>query len=228
MLYDFSSNSKEYERALGKSHKYFIQLKCRELLKVLSKFGYKPRRVLDLGCGTGEAEEVLCRYFDEMVGIDASEGMINEAKRKNLPNSEFKQADVLNLPFPDRSFDLVFSFCLFHHLPEDRREHAMKEAARVGKKSAVLLTFEHNPRNPITQYVVSKSSIDEGVVLISAKRMEELYMNAGLKIIRKGFIIFFPKLLSFLLPLESLLYKIPCGGQYYIAGLSKESSEFTK
>ena len=222
MVYDFSNHSREYERVLGKSHKYFIQIKCKEFLKILRKFGYNPKRVLDLGCGTGEAEEILCGYFDEIIGIDSSEGMIDEAKRKSIPNCEFKQADVRELPFPDKYFDLVFSFCLFHHLPVNQWQVAMEEAVRVGKQSAILLIFEHNPKNPITQHVVSRSPIDEGVTLLSLSQMEELFEKSNIQIFAKGFMIFFPRLLSFLYSLESLLHRIPYGGQYYVGGLIKK------
>jgi ubiquinone/menaquinone biosynthesis C-methylase UbiE len=218
MAYDFSIHSKEYDKTVGKSHKYFMQVKCQELLKTVRKFSHNRQKVLDLGCGTGDAEEIICRYFDEIIGIDSSEGMIDEAKRKNIPNCEFKQVDVLNLPFPDGYFDLVFSFCLFHHLSKNKWEQAIKEAVRVSNKMAILLTFEHNPKNPITQRVVRKSPIDECVILLNSVTMEELYKEANVKILEKGFIIFFPRFLSFLRPLESLLRKIPYGGQYYVAG----------
>ena len=222
MAYNFSAHSKEYEKTLGKSHKYFIRVKCEELLRALRKFGYSPQEVLDLGCGTGEAEEILCKHLDEITGIDSSEGMIHEAKEKNIPNCNFIPADVLKLPFSDKYFDLVFSFCLFHHLPQNKWQLAMEEAVRVSKKSAILLIFEHNPRNPITRRVVSKSPIDEGVILLSLSQMEELYEKANIQIFEKRPIIFFPGFLSFLRPLESLLYKIPYGAQYYVAGLIRK------
>ncbi len=219
MAYDFSAHSRECEENLGKSHRYFIRVKCEELLRTLRKFSYTQEEVLDLGCGRGEAEEILCKHFDGITAIDSSEGMIHEAKGKNIPNCNFILADVLKLPFPDKYFDLVFSFCLFHHLPQNKWQPAIEEAVRVSKKSAILVTFEHNPRNPITRRVVSKSPIDEGVIALSLSQMEELYQKANIQIFEKRSIIFFPRFLSFLRPLESLLSKIPYGGQYCIAGL---------
>lgn len=219
MTYDFSTHSEEYERTIGKSHKYFIQVKSSELLKILAKYGHSPDRVLDLGCGTGEAEQILCKYFGHITGIDLSEGMINEAKKKDLVNCEFRQADVARLPFPDEHFDLVFSFCLFHHLPENQLEQSISEVVRVTRKSAMLMVFEHNPRNPITRLVVKRSPIDKGVVLLSASRLEQIYRKANIDILEKRYIVFFPRLMSFLRPVEALLYKIPYGGQYCFAGL---------
>lgn len=222
MTYDFSAHSKEYEKTLGKSHRYFIWVKCQEVLQALGRFGCEPQDILDLGCGTGEAEEILCRHLNQIIGVDSSAGMIYEAQKKSIPSCEFIQADVLELPFPDDCFDLVFSFCLFHHLPRNRWELAMEEAVRVSKRRAVLLTFEHNPSNPVTRHVVSRSPIDEGVTLLSLSQMEELYERANIQVSEKRSFIFFPAFLSFLRPLESLLYKIPYGCQYHIAGLIRK------
>lgn len=218
MTYDFSAHAREYERAAAKSHKYFIKVKCIELLRILAKYGHSPRNVLDLGCGTGEAEQILCQYFSHITGIDLSDGMIREARRKDLANCEFQQADATRLPFPDQYFDLVFSFCLLHHLAKNQLEQSIVEAARVSRKSAMLLVFEHNPRNPITKLVVERSPTDRGVVLLNATRIEELYRKANIDILEKRYIILFPGLMSFLRPLECWLYRVPCGGQYCIAG----------
>ena len=220
-MYNFSTHSQEYEKALGRSHEYFIRVKCKELLRSLRRLNYNPQKVLDLGCGTGEVERTLYRHFDEMTGIDLSEGIINEAKRKNIPKCKFKQANVLKLPLPNDYFDFVFSFCLLHHLPANEWEQVLKEAMRVSKKSSIILIFEHNPKNPVTRYIVSKSPIDEGITLISVARLVELYKALDIKVLARGFILFFPRFLSFLSPIEGLLHKVPYGGQYYIVGLVK-------
>lgn len=218
MTYDFSAHSKEYERTIGKSHKYFIQVKCSELLKTLARYGLTPERVLDLGCGTGETEQILCKYFGNITGIDLSEGMISEAKKKDLVNCEFRQADATRLPFADEHFDLVFSFSLFHHIAKNQLEQSISEAVRVTRKSAIILVFEHNPRNPITKLVVERSPIDKGMVLLNASRIEELYRKFNVDILEKRYIVFLPRLMSFLRPLEGLLHKVPYGGQYCVAG----------
>lgn len=217
--YDFSSHSLEYEEALGKSHKYYLKAKCEDLLRSLTKHGYHPQNVLDLGCGTGEVEEILAGKFTKITGIDSSSGMIDRTREKKLKNCSFQQADVFKLPFPDGVFDCVFSFCLFHHLPSDKWGQAMKESARVSKKTGVIFVFEHNPRNPVTRRIVKNSPVDEGVTLFDADKMEKLYKQAGIRIIEKRFILFLPGFLSFLRPFERAFNAVPFGGQYYIAGV---------
>jgi SAM-dependent methyltransferase len=72
-----------------------------------------PRRVLDLGTGTGSAAVAIARRFPEaqVVGVDLAAEMVAEARRK-LPGElenrvSYEQADAARLDFPDASFDLV-------------------------------------------------------------------------------------------------------------------------
>jgi ubiquinone/menaquinone biosynthesis C-methylase UbiE len=220
-VYDFSSHSAEYEESLGKSHKYFIRAKCLDMLQSISQHGWQPQNILDLGCGTGETEEFLAGKFLKIIGIDSSEGMLGRALAKNLKDCEFVPADALALPFADASFDCVFSFCMFHHIPPGKWAQAMIESARVVKKGGVIFTFEHNPANPITRHAVKNSPIDAGVTLLGADKVEELFKQANIRIIEKRFILFFPAFLSFFRPLERALGAVPYGGQYFIAGLAE-------
>ncbi len=72
-----------------------------------------PRRVLDLGTGTGAAAFSVARRFPEaqVTGADLSEEMLAEARRKTPPELvervRFEQADAARLPHDDASFELV-------------------------------------------------------------------------------------------------------------------------
>jgi SAM-dependent methyltransferase len=72
-----------------------------------------PRRALDAGTGTGDAALALARRWPELevVGVDLSERMVREARRKTpaelASRVRFEQADAAALPFADASFDLV-------------------------------------------------------------------------------------------------------------------------
>ena len=219
--YDFTSHSAVYEEEVGKSHKYYLKIKCEDMLSSLEKHGCRPQITLDLGCGTGEVEEILAGSCGKITGIDASKGMIEKAREKKLGNCTFLQADVLNLLFPDETFDCVFSSCLFHHVPPEKWSDAMSESARVTKKSGILFVFEHNPGNPVTQRTVKNSPVDIGVTLLAPSKMVELFKQANLRIIEKRFLLFLPAFLSPLRPIEKAFGMIPLGGQYFIAGRLK-------
>jgi ubiquinone/menaquinone biosynthesis C-methylase UbiE len=72
-----------------------------------------PRRVLDLGTGTGAAAFAVARRFPEaqVTGADLSEEMLAEARRKTPPELiervRFEQADAARLRYDDGSFELV-------------------------------------------------------------------------------------------------------------------------
>jgi malonyl-CoA O-methyltransferase len=79
----------------------------------LDRLSSPPRRVLDLGTGTGKAARVVAERFPqaEVVGVDLSPAMIEEA-RKVLPAElfgrvRFEVADASRLPFEDGAFDLL-------------------------------------------------------------------------------------------------------------------------
>ena len=81
--------------------------------RALEKVSPPPRRVLDLGTGTGDAAFALAGRFPEaeVVGLDISRPMVERARRKTAPELadqvRFEVADASTLPFEDGAFDLV-------------------------------------------------------------------------------------------------------------------------
>ena len=81
--------------------------------RALEAIDQAPERALDVGTGTGAAAFAIARRFPEadVVGVDLSEGMLAEARRKTPPELaarvRFQQADGARLPFADRTFQLV-------------------------------------------------------------------------------------------------------------------------
>jgi cyclopropane fatty-acyl-phospholipid synthase-like methyltransferase len=76
-------------------------------------------RVLELGCGSGSAETMLLAERFRLTGVDASSEQIRRA-RENVPGVELVLADMLEVEFPDESFDAVCSFYVFNHVPRER------------------------------------------------------------------------------------------------------------
>ena len=80
--------------------------------------GMRGKRILDLGCGYGWH----CRYAAEqgaasVVGIDISERMIDEARRRNAhPVISYRQCAVEDFECPPENFDIVLSSLTFHYL----------------------------------------------------------------------------------------------------------------
>ena len=73
-------------------------------------------RILDLGCGTGALTAEIARRGAEILGVDRSEEMISQA-RKKFPALKFELLDVRELRF-NAEFDAVFSNAVLHWVPE--------------------------------------------------------------------------------------------------------------
>jgi ubiquinone/menaquinone biosynthesis C-methylase UbiE len=89
--------------------------------------------VLDIGCGTGSLALVAATQVGpvgKVTGVDPSPEMILRAKRKAARKSapvRFEISWAQALPFPDRSFDVVLSTVMLHHIPRAGREDAQEQ-----------------------------------------------------------------------------------------------------
>ena len=93
-------------------------------------------RVLDVACGTGFLTQHL---RGEITAIDQSETMLAIA-RERCPDATFVRADALALPFPDSSFDRVFTGHFYGHLRDEHRQRFLEEAGRVAGELVVVDT----------------------------------------------------------------------------------------
>ncbi|MFH0922866.1 MAG: methyltransferase domain-containing protein [Candidatus Micrarchaeota archaeon] len=211
--YDFSKA--DYAEDSIPGHLHYLRLKCDALASMVSA-RFDDASVLDVGCATGEAEELLKGKM-RLTGVDPAENFLGVA-RKRKTGARFVRGDALSLPFQKNSFDAAFAFSVLHHLkPGKEREKAVSEMARVVRKGGLVIIGEHNPNNPLTRRIVAKTPMDAGVSLLSVSEVEELFTGAGLRTVEKKFVIFFPHFLSFLAPLEKAFETIPLGGNYVIA-----------
>ena len=95
--------------------------------------GLSPARTLDVACGTG----FLTRYLPgEVVGLDQSDAMLAVA-REQAPHAEYVLGDAFALPFPDGSFDRLFTGHFYGHLEPPEREVFLDEARRVADELVV-------------------------------------------------------------------------------------------
>jgi SAM-dependent methyltransferase len=80
----------------------------------------RGRRVLDLGCGSGENSLLLALNGARLAAIDISADLIQLAERRlavnRAPEAGFAVASAHDLPFEDASFDAVIGIAILHHL----------------------------------------------------------------------------------------------------------------
>jgi SAM-dependent methyltransferase len=108
-------------------------------------------RALEIGCGPGRLMRPMSRHFLEIDGVDVSDEMIAIAKQRlsDLPNAHPHHNDGASLAmFPDETFDFVYSYAVFQHIP--RREvviQYLRETHRVMKIGALTrLQFNGLPQ----------------------------------------------------------------------------------
>jgi len=134
--------------------------------KLFDQASVRPHdRVLDIGCGTGTFAVAIKRWMPsvEVVGLDPDPKALAHSRRKAYRAAvsiRFDQGFANVLPYPDASFDRVFSSLMFHHLPQDTKLATMCEVRRVLKPggSLHLLDFEHegpHSHNPLARWLHS-------------------------------------------------------------------------
>ena len=96
---------------------------------------YQPSwKVLDIGCGIGRVLKPLAKHFHALVGIDVSPTMIAQSKAwlseiSNIATFETSGMDLQE--FEDESFNLVYSYVAFQHMPRPVFEQYLGEINRV-------------------------------------------------------------------------------------------------
>lgn len=195
---------------------YFAEHKLKEVKKreILDEINF-----LDFGCGDGIISDFFNVNFpnSKYTGIDISLESILQAKKKRTTNQDFLIFDGLNLPFKDKTFDVVFVACVFHHIHFEMHQIILSEIFRVLKKGGRLYVFEHNPLNPVTRRIVNTCPFDKDAVLLKPSYLKNILYTVGFEIVFLKYILFFPrhKIFKFLIRFEDRLQKIPIGGQYY-------------
>jgi SAM-dependent methyltransferase len=102
------------------------------VLDDLTPKGTRPS-ALDVGCGPGYVMELLDPFFD-VTGVDKDAEMVGSAKTRGLNVS---QADAIDLPYEDDSFDLIY--CSFLMLWLNDPAKAIGEMKRVAKHWVICL-----------------------------------------------------------------------------------------
>jgi ubiquinone/menaquinone biosynthesis C-methylase UbiE len=200
----------------GAGSLYFAEHKILQLKHTEKDNGV---RLLDVGCGDGASEIFLHRQFPswQLEGIDVTEQSIAQAQNRNIPSAKFQLYNGTQIPFEDKSFDVVFIAAVLHHIEFSFHSLLIKEIYRVLKPGGRLYLFEHNPLNPLTRYLVKTCPFDKNAKLLTYGYTKKLLQALPFNAVKRKFILFFPRkgILSGLIRLEEKLGWLPLGGQYY-------------
>lgn len=150
---DFDQYAGQYEAILAEQTNFFD-----------GDSGYFARYKIEL-CSNWLAPSVLssilaaelvvaCRTYArskaEIVGCDPSAESLAIARRDN-PTCRFMSMDELG---SEAKFDLVIASCVFHHIPPQDRQMAIRYCYSRLKQGGHFIIFEHNPIIPVTRHLV--------------------------------------------------------------------------
>ena len=166
-----------------------------DILKELENEAFTD--LLDAGCGPAPMISLLAEKYPDRhyTGLDLTPAMIEQARKKNIPNAEFVVGDCENFPFDENAFDVIICSNSFHHYPDPQAFFiSVKRCIRPGGRlilrdvtsdNKLLLWFMDNIELPIANL------LGHGDVKIAQRKtVMECCKNVGLKVekfeIRKG------------------------------------------
>jgi ubiquinone/menaquinone biosynthesis C-methylase UbiE len=122
------------------------EMELRLKLLGLKPANYQNKMVLDAGCGTGEYTCWYASRNNQVIGIDLSKTSLKQAESYaetyGFHNVRFEQMSVLDLQFPDNSFDLTYSMGVLHHTPDPFKGFC--EMVRVTRPGGVVIVSVYN------------------------------------------------------------------------------------
>ncbi len=209
-------------KASGFAPGYFDEHKIKTLVQDFAGSLHcdSPVQFLNFGCGIGKSESFINKYFSKakILSADISPASLEQAMKRNksFENITYQCFESIQDFNPDARFDIIYAANVFHHIPADEHVKTLNHLRSLLKPNGFFYIFEHNPANPLTRRAFYTCPFDANCEMIPAAQMRSLLKQAGYKSILQNFIVFFPKFLSFFIPFEKYLSKIPFGAQYYV------------
>tara|TARA_B100000787_G_scaffold124396_1_gene93742 strand:- start:5115 stop:6011 length:897 start_codon:yes stop_codon:yes gene_type:complete len=116
--------------------------------KIIETFGKEDFMIngdsyLEIGCGEGIDLNYFTKNFNfkNIYTVDIGANIKDLSKREDFKNVHFSRCDCLNLPFENDSFDLIYSYGVFHHTKDF--DKALSEAKRVLKENGVMFFYTY-------------------------------------------------------------------------------------
>jgi ubiquinone/menaquinone biosynthesis C-methylase UbiE len=158
----FAPEKWSYERK--REFRYSLQDYMHEVFRFSE---WKGKKVLEIGCGSGVDAAEFARNGAIVTATDLTRNAVNltaDLARETGLNINAIQTSATCLPFPDSSFDCVYSFGVLHHIPDI--EAVLSEIRRVLKKGGMLMAMLYNRDSLLYAYsIIYRHGIRGGLLL---------------------------------------------------------------
>ncbi|MBL8231896.1 MAG: methyltransferase domain-containing protein [Bryobacterales bacterium] len=141
----FGKHDQEDDEFFATAHEVVFGLEYE--LRRLAPGSPRARRALEIGCGPGRLLRPLSRHFGEIHGVDVSDEMVERARAnlRGIAHAHVHRSAGADLrQFADASFDFVYSYAVFQHIPDRAVVDSYLEEAHRVLKIGGLLWFQVN------------------------------------------------------------------------------------
>jgi len=144
-------------------------------------------RLLDVGTGAGALALALAPLVLEVVGLDPVPELLELARERSLPNTEFVEGDGTALPFADSAFDLTGTHRTLHHI--GRPDLVVAEMARVTRPGGRVLVVDQlapgDPAEADALHAFETTRDPSHSRLLADAELRELFAANGLDLLRE-------------------------------------------
>lgn len=219
---EYAEQHRQSIRLSGEEPEYFAEYKIRELARMARNWKLDDPKVLDFGSGIGNSVPAFRKHFSSQLvtQADVSGESLKMARRLHGGIEPQLMIENERIPTADRSYDIVFTACVFHHIPHEEHVAWLRELRRITALGGRLVIFEHNPYNPLTRHAVANCPFDANAHLITAPVLSRRMKEAGWVTPTTEYHVFFPSALARLRSAEPALRWFPLGAQYSCAAVN--------
>lgn len=205
-------------RITGEPPDYFARYKA----AYIARMAPPGEALLDYGCGIGLLSRQLKAQFPKtrVDGFDPS----NDSLQQVDPLLQSQGTFTSKVEDLRSDYGTIVVANVLHHVEPEHRKELIRTVARRLAPGGKLIVFEHNPLNPLTRWAVSQCSFDEDAILLPVREAKRRLRASQLRILSRDYVVFFPRWLHWLRPLEERLAWLPFGGQYVLIATRNTST----
>jgi SAM-dependent methyltransferase/uncharacterized protein YbaR (Trm112 family) len=167
--------------------------------KLASNVIFNPEGIaLDLGCALGLSTFEIAKKYAFVIGTDTSFSFIKEARKKSkesgITNTEFIVSDILDLPFKNQKFDLIFGLNVIEFVPITKLLEGIHNLLKPHCTFIITSPYDYNRENVYDQKMDSitlRKTIEKNGFEITHRTQKESFIPWILKINERIYLFYF-------------------------------------